>query len=171
MLARRGRAGILDAADLKSVNEHIVALLRVRVNDSSPVLFGLESGFEQSAITAKQAKALNLKVYGEAQVAGGGEDTQEFSLTRDISFELSGMKVNFKEVGVLSLDFPSPMPNETISGILGYDFINRFWFPGGSGKLVPPARFQRATSRLGGERSMQLSYGSISEPTGFQMCW
>jgi hypothetical protein len=26
--------------------------------------------------------------------------------------------------------------------------------------LVPPARFQRATSRLGGERSMQLSYGS-----------
>ena len=34
MLARRGRAGILDAADLKSVNEHIVALLRVRVNDS-----------------------------------------------------------------------------------------------------------------------------------------
>ena len=31
------------------------------------------------------------------------------------------------------------------------------------GKLVPPARFQRATSRLGGERSMQLSYGSTSE--------
>jgi hypothetical protein len=27
-------------------------------------------------------------------------------------------------------------------------------------KVVPPARFQRATSRLGGERSMQLSYGS-----------
>jgi hypothetical protein len=26
--------------------------------------------------------------------------------------------------------------------------------------MVPPARFQRATSRLGGERSMQLSYGS-----------
>ena len=100
--------------------------LRVRVNDSAPVLFGLDSGFEQSAITAKQAKALNLKVYGEAQVAGGGENTEEFSLTRDVSFELSGVKVNFKEVGVLSLDFPSPTPNETISGILGYDFINRF---------------------------------------------
>ena len=27
-------------------------------------------------------------------------------------------------------------------------------------EVVPPARFQRATSRLGGERSMQLSYGS-----------
>ena len=31
------------------------------------------------------------------------------------------------------------------------------------GKVVPPARFQRATSRLGGERSMQLSYGSTGE--------
>ena len=39
-----------------SADGHI--FLRVRVNDSSPVLFGLDSGFEQSAITAKQAKAL-----------------------------------------------------------------------------------------------------------------
>ena len=30
-------------------------------------------------------------------------------------------------------------------------------------KMVPPARFQRATFRLGGGRSMQLSYGSTSE--------
>ena len=30
----------------------------------------------------------------------------------------------------------------------------------GPRKLVPPARFQRATFRLGGGRSMQLSYGS-----------
>ncbi len=28
------------------------------------------------------------------------------------------------------------------------------------GLVVPPARFQRATFRLGGGRSMQLSYGS-----------
>ena len=32
--------------------------------------------------------------------------------------------------------------------------------------MVPPARFQRATSRLGGERSMQLSYGSTCEVNG-----
>ena len=29
-------------------------------------------------------------------------------------------------------------------------------------EVVPPARFQRATFRLGGGRSMQLSYGSTS---------
>jgi hypothetical protein len=33
----------------------------------------------------------------------------------------------------------------------------------GPRKMVPPARFQRATFRLGGGRSMQLSYGSTSE--------
>jgi hypothetical protein len=32
-----------------------------------------------------------------------------------------------------------------------------------AGKVVPPARFQRATFRLGGGRSMQLSYGSTGE--------
>ena len=33
----------------------------------------------------------------------------------------------------------------------------------GTSEVVPPARFQRATFRLGGGRSMQLSYGSTSE--------
>lgn len=100
--------------------------LHVRVNDSDPLLFGLDSGFEQSAITTKQAKALNLKLYGETQVTGGGENTEDFSFTKDVSFDLSGVKFKLKEIGVLALDFPSPVPDETISGILGYDFISRF---------------------------------------------
>ena len=33
--------------------------------------------------------------------------------------------------------------------------------------VVPPARFQRATFRLGGGRSMQLSYGSTREQTAY----
>ena len=100
--------------------------LRARVNDSEPLLFGLDSGFEQSAITTKQAKALNLKLYGESQATGGGENTVDISFTKDVSFDLSVTKFKLKEVGVLALDFPSPVPNEAIAGILGYDFISRF---------------------------------------------
>ena len=100
--------------------------LHVRVNDSDPLLFGLDSGFEQSAIATEQAKALNLKLYGEAQVTGGGEKTEDFSFTKDVSFDMSGVKFKLKEIGVLALDFPSPVPDKTISGILGYDFIGRF---------------------------------------------
>src|SRR4029079_2960364 len=41
------------------------------------------------------------------------------------------------------------------------NFVGRFCANVGAElKVVPPARFQRATFRLGGGRSMQLSYGS-----------
>src|SRR5215218_7853785 len=60
--------------------------LHVRVNSSEPLLFGLDSGFEQSAISATTAKALSLKVYDDSQVIGGGEDTERFSFTKDVSF-------------------------------------------------------------------------------------
>lgn len=100
--------------------------LRVRVNDSEPLLFGFDSGFEQSALTTRQAKTLNLKLYGEAQVTGGGENTEDFSFTKNVSFDLSGVKFKLKEIGVLALDFPSPVAGEAMAGILGYDFISRF---------------------------------------------
>ena len=53
---------------------------------------------------------------------------------------------------------------QTRRKIAGQSLQRKSRFPISLGKLVPPARFQRATSRLGGERSMQLSYGStVSE--------
>jgi Aspartyl protease len=100
--------------------------LRVRVNNSKPLLFGFDSGFEQTAITTKQAEALNLKLYGDTQVTGGGENTEDFSFTKNVSFDLSGVKFKLKEIGVLALDFPSPADDEAIAGMLGYDFISRF---------------------------------------------
>jgi len=100
--------------------------LRVRVNGSQPLLFGLDSGFEQSAITRKQAETLKLKLYGETQVAGAGENTEDFSFTKNVSFDLSGLSFQLREVGVLALDFPAPVPEDIIAGILGYDFISRF---------------------------------------------
>ena len=100
--------------------------LRVRVNGSEPLLFGLDSGFEQSAISTKQAEALNLKLYGETEVTGGGENTDKIYFAKDVSLDLSGLTFTLKEVGVLALDFPSSQPNEPISGILGYDFLRRF---------------------------------------------
>jgi hypothetical protein len=100
--------------------------LRVRANNSEPLLFGLDSGFEQSAIGTKQAKALNLKLHGETQVTGGGENTENYSFAKDVSFDLSGVNFKLKEIGVLTLNFSSPKPDEIIGGILGYDFISRF---------------------------------------------
>lgn len=100
--------------------------LRVRVNNSEPLLFGLDSGAEQTMISRQQAQALNLKLQGEMQAAGGGEATEDFSLTKNVSFNLGGVNFTLREVGVLALDFPSPVSGEPVGGLLGYDFISRF---------------------------------------------
>lgn len=100
--------------------------LRVRVNNSEPLLFGLDSGFEQTAIATKQAKALGLKLYGEAKASGVGEGEDDIAFVRNVRFDLPGASFQLKEIGVLALEFSSPTPGEHIAGILGYDFISRF---------------------------------------------
>ncbi len=84
--------------------------LSVRINDNSmPLWFGFDSGAEQTLIGSKQAKALNLKLRGEMKATGGGEDEVNFSLTDNVSFDLPGVKFALKEVGVLPLEFASPV--------------------------------------------------------------
>lgn len=100
--------------------------LRVRVNNSEPLLFGQDSGFEQTAIANKQAKALSLKLYGEAKATGVGDSEEDIAFARNVMFDLPGASFQLDEVGVLALDFPSPIAGERIDGILGYDFISRF---------------------------------------------
>lgn len=100
--------------------------LRVRVNNSEPLLFGLDSGFEQTAIATEQAKALGLKLYGEAKATGVGESEDDIAFARNARFDLPGASFQLKEIGVMTLDFPSPVAGERIGGILGYDFISRF---------------------------------------------
>jgi aspartyl protease len=100
--------------------------LRVRVNNSQPLLFGLDSGFEQTAIATSQAKALNIKTYGDAKAAGVGEGEADIAFARNVRFDLPGVSFRLKEIGVIALDFPSPVAGESIAGILGYDFVSRF---------------------------------------------
>ena len=98
----------------------------VRVNGSEPLWFGLDSGAEQTIISRQQAKALNLKLEGDMQAAGGGEGTVDFSITRKVAFGLPGVDFVLDEVGVLPLEFPAHVAGQAIAGLLGYDFIRRF---------------------------------------------
>jgi hypothetical protein len=100
--------------------------VRLRVNNSGPLLFGLDSGFEQTAVTTKLAKTLSLKVLGESKASGIGESEADIAFARNVKFELPGVSFQLREIGVLALDFPSPIAGEPIAGILGYDFISRF---------------------------------------------
>jgi len=100
--------------------------LRARINGSEPLWFGLDSGTEQTLISQQQAKALKLKLRGGMQAAGSGEDTVEFALARNVSFSLSEVNFTLAEVGVIPLEFASPVSGQAVGGLLGYDFIGRF---------------------------------------------
>jgi hypothetical protein len=100
--------------------------LRVRINGSEPLWFGLDSGTELTLLSLQQAKKLNLKLQGGMQAAGSGEDTVDFALTRNVSFSLPGVDFTLPEVGVLPLEFASPVPGQAVGGLLGYDFMRRF---------------------------------------------
>jgi len=100
--------------------------LRVGVNGSEPLLFGLDSGMEGTTIGQQLAATLKLKLRGGMQAAGGGEGTVDFALAGNISFSLPGIKFVLREVGVIPLEFPSPIPGQSIAGFLGYDFISRY---------------------------------------------
>ena len=97
------------------------------MNDSpAPLWFGFDSGAEQTLISSKQARALGLKLRGGLKATGGGEEEVDFSLTENVRFEMPGLQFVLKEVGVLPLEFPSPVAGEPVGGLLGYDFISRF---------------------------------------------
>ncbi|MBV9211079.1 MAG: aspartyl protease family protein, partial [Acidobacteria bacterium] len=100
--------------------------VRVSVNGSEPLWFGLDSGAEATMIRAQQAERLKLKRRGSGQVAGGGEETANISFARNVRFNLAGANFVLKEVGVLPLEISLPETDEQAAGILGYDFFSRF---------------------------------------------
>lgn len=101
-------------------------LLSVRVNGSEPMWFGFDSGTEQTLVSQRQAAALKLKLQGEMQAAGTGEETVDFALAKNVSFTLSGVNFVLREIGVLPLEFSSSDSSHVISGLIGYDFVRRF---------------------------------------------
>ena len=77
-------------------------------------------------ISLKQAKALKLKLKGDVQAAGAGEETVDLSFARNVAFNLTGVDFVLREVSVLPLEFSSPVAGQVIAGLLGYDFMRRF---------------------------------------------
>jgi hypothetical protein len=100
-------------------------LVRLKVNNSEPLWFGLDSGNEQTLINRRQAAALNLKLQAEGQALGAGEGVVDFALAKNVSFDLSGVKFVLGEISVLPMELSSAS-GPAIVGLLGYDFISRF---------------------------------------------
>jgi hypothetical protein len=103
------------------VNKHV--MLKVRVNNSRPLSFILDTGAKFAIIDRDRAKELGLNLQGEVTIHGGGAG----SFVKDSSFTIPGLP-GFSQPVTLAL----PLGNlasglgQDLDGIIGTEFISQF---------------------------------------------
>ena len=105
------------------VFEDNTIVLQVRVNNSSPMKFFLDTGAGMSVLNVSKADGLNLKKAGSLNANGVGGSIEGY-LAKGASLSVAGVTVLNQPMAILPLDFPCEA--QDVPGIIGYDFINSF---------------------------------------------
>lgn len=155
--------------------------LQVRVNNSKPLNFVLDSGASVWVINKSVAQALRLKADNEGKITGAGAGAVNVAYTKDVSFDLSGFKNEVSNVALIDLSDLSSTLGHQIDGIIGYDFfeqyvveidydanIVRLYDPknyqySGSGEVIPITikkkhAFLNAKIKVAGKESVEREY-------------
>ncbi|HXM34278.1 MAG TPA: aspartyl protease family protein [Pyrinomonadaceae bacterium] len=107
------------------VNRHI--LIKVRVNNSAPLSFILDTGDKFAIVNLARAKVLGLNLQGEINVGGAGAGTLKGSFVRDASLTVLGLEGQTEPVVLtIPLDNLEPKLGHNADGIIGSDFIKKF---------------------------------------------
>jgi len=107
------------------VNRHI--LIKVRINNSDPLSFILDTGDKFSIVNLARAKALGLNLQGEINVGGAGAGTLRGSLVRDATLTVLGLEGDKEPVVLaLPLDNIASKLGHVGDGIIGSDFMKKF---------------------------------------------
>lgn len=109
--------------DFQEDDGHI--FLQVRINNSAPLWFGLDTGATHSIIDKRTAQSLGLKSQSTQQVEGAG-GYEEASVFNDVSIGLPGVELMKQTVWGLPLDSLSPANGRRIDGIIGYELFKYF---------------------------------------------
>jgi len=107
------------------VNRHIV--LKVKVDNSRPLSFLLDTGDQFAIINLDRAKELGLKLQGEVHVGGAGSGVSTGAYVRDSSFTIPGYP-GFSQPLTLALPIGrmAPRLGQDFDGIIGGEFIKQF---------------------------------------------
>jgi len=107
------------------VNRHIV--LKVKVDNSRPLSFLLDTGDQFAIINLDRAKELGLKLEGEVHVGGAGSAVSTGAYVRDSSFTIPGFP-GFSQPLTLALPIGrmAPRLGQDFDGIIGGEFIKQF---------------------------------------------
>lgn len=105
-------------------NNHIHVY--VRLNQSEPLSFILDTGAEVSVMNQSRADALGLQSAGQLEGRGAGEGSVDVSLLRIDTLDLPGVQIVGQTIAAMPFDALASFEGRAIDGILGYDFISRF---------------------------------------------
>jgi len=104
---------------------HII--LQVKVDDSRPLSFVLDTGDKYAVIALERAKELGLKLHGDIRIGGAGAERQTGSYVHGSNFTIPGLPGFSQPVSLaLPIEKMSQALGLDFDGIIGYDFIKEF---------------------------------------------
>lgn len=107
------------------VTRHI--MLKVKINNSRPLSFVLDTGDRVGIVDIDVAKQLGLKLQGQVRVGGAGNDTLSGSLVEDATWTLPGLE-GFSQPIKLAIPLArlESRFGHDFDGIIGAEFIKQF---------------------------------------------
>ena len=99
--------------------------LPVRVNGSSPLSFGLDTGAYLSVINTPVAEQLKLKMGGRAVGFGAGGQVPSLQLS-DVTLDINGATLKDLDLSAIALGAIENSLGRPMDGILGAEFFKRY---------------------------------------------
>ena len=99
---------------------------QVRIGESEPIWFTLDSGSGATYLDRDVAKRFGLHSYGTKTVRGAGEGTVKVEVIKDVGFELPGLSTWSHEIHTVSFEGWEEQWGRRLDGFFGYDFLERF---------------------------------------------
>jgi hypothetical protein len=107
------------------VNRHVV--IKVKVNNSRPLSFVLDTGDKFAIIDLDRAKELGLNLQGALSAGGAGSERPTGAFVRDSTFAIPGLAGFSQPVNIaLPVRNLAPRMGQDFDGILGSEFIKEF---------------------------------------------
>jgi len=105
------------------VSNHIY--LKVKINNSPPLSFVLDTGAGANCLDLSQAEELGIQTVGKVEAKGVGGSADASFLQVD-SIEVGDLTLVDQKMASIQLNQLEVYDGMPIDGILGYDFFNRF---------------------------------------------
>jgi hypothetical protein len=102
-------------------------VLKVKVDNSTPLSFVLDTGSQFAIINLDRAKELGLKLEGTVKMGGAGAGTADGAFVQETTFAVPGLTGFSQPIKLaLPLAMLAPKAGHDFDGILGSEFIQEF---------------------------------------------